>query len=179
MMVHVRRYAQRRRVRRVGFQKPVSHSRRNGAPSLASLIESVTDGRRSGYTYTGGWKFDIDDPADMERIYDKLGTRVLYAIATTNLPLAERVRRPEFGETEGVSLWRRSDGTVFMDDIFLLFGPKVSEEFVLSRAKSYNQQVILKVDGLSQTWEFVNVPGWDVKVHEVGGVRTFEPIRTK
>ena len=173
-----------RRQSRIRFVPP---RRRPSEGGLSSAIDEVVTGRRAGYTWTRDFKFDIDDPVMMKEVYKNLHGQTLYAVAVTNRTLAERGASPEgplgfsprISRSEGISLWRRADGTVFMDNIVLFFGPAVSEYFALNWAKRYNQQVILKVDGLTKTWEFLDVPGWKVAVKGKGAERVFEPTRVK
>ena len=153
--------------------------------SLGAAIDDVVSGRASGYTWTAQWRFNIDEPEQMKRIYDMLGNRTLYAVATTNLTLAEREASPGgrlgfdplIDANHGISLWRRADGTVFMDNIIVFVGSEIREGWVLDFAKSKNQQVIIKVDGQHRTYEFVDVPGWKVVVKGSGPERTFEPVK--
>lgn len=134
-------------------------------PPLHAVIESVKTGRRTGFTYTGRWKFDIADPGSMERVYDALGDRTMYVVGVTNRTLEEWEFMREAGDpsppitaNEGVGVWRDPDtDRIFVDDIVLFFGPKVSEFWALNFAKNKRQKFVLKVDGPTRSFEFLEV----------------------
>jgi hypothetical protein len=141
---------------------------------LQALIREVEGGRRSGFTYTGRLKYDIDDKAAMEHVYDKLGPRVMFAIARTN-------RRAEdldlddatIGKASGIALWRDSNGVVYADDVRHHFD--ISDETALEIARRQGQFIILKVDGRTRSFAFLEGPCFTVKIDGQGADRTFEP----
>lgn len=132
------------------------------APDLQTVIDDVKEGHRSGYTWTLGWKFDVNEPLSMEPVYDKLGDRTMYAIATTNRTLEDWEGPEQFSvpisHNQGVGIWRSDDGTVYVDNVVMLFGPKVSEQWALDYAARNRQQSVLKVDGRTRTHSFLAVP---------------------
>ena len=160
--VHVRPYIREKRhqIKEVRRRPPSSPG------SLGAIIDDVVAGRRSGYTWTRNFKFDIADAASMGRVYDRLGDRTMYVVGTTNRPLEEWVFAIEAGDkvpmpissSQGVGVWRDPDTEqVYVDNIVLFFGPKVSENWALNYAMNRRQQSILKVDGPSRSFEFLEV----------------------
>ena len=125
-------------------------------------INDVVEGRRGGYTWTRGWKFDVNDQKSMDRTYEKLGYRTMYVVAMTNRTLAEFTLNlmarisPRIAENEGIGLWRDEKGDVYVDDIYLFFGPKVSINWALAYARSKGQRSILKIDGRTRSYEFLD-----------------------
>ncbi len=135
------------------------------AGSLGAIIDDVIAGRRAGYTWTIRWKFDIDDSVSMEKVYNQLGDRTMYVVATTHRTLEEWEGPEQFsvriGGNEGVGLWRDPHtGEIYIDNVILFFGPKVSEQWALNYAASHGQQSILKVDGSTRSFDFLGVPKW-------------------
>ena len=133
-----------------------------GGPQLESVIDDVKAGLRGGYTWTFKWNFDLNDPADMELVYNSLGNRAMYVVATTNRTLEEWEGPEDFsvliGANEGVGVWRDPDtGKVYVDNVLLFFGPKVSEPWVLSYANSHGQKSIVKIDGPTRSYKFLGV----------------------
>jgi len=145
------------------------------------VIDDVVSGRRSGFTWTGGYKFDIDDPVLMDALYGKLHGRTIYAVARTNRTLGEWESRgspKDIGHNFGIALWRASDGTVYADDGYVenAVGTAEDDQHALEIARKYNQFVILKVDGRYRKWSFLEGPGYDVVIRGQGADRSFEPV---
>ncbi len=155
--VLVHRYRQRR-------STPISESRLKAWPvrdlsrtdheKIGVLIDEIRGGERSGYTYTSIFRFDIDDPKTLHRTYDRLGDRVMYVIAKTNRRLDDlRLSDVVLGPRYGLGFWRSDDGTVYADDIKLFFD--IGDEAALAQARENRQYSILKVDGRSRSFEFL------------------------
>ncbi len=128
-------------------------------------MASVAAGLRDGYTWTSRWKFDVDDAMSMRAVYNKLGDRTMYVVATTNRTLSEfdqdfteKGIAPKIDADQGIGLWRRGDGTVMVDDIVLFFGPSADESWALSFARRHGQESILAIDGRMRTFKFLEVP---------------------
>ena len=129
---------------------------------MESVLDDVKAGLRNGYTWTLKWKFDLDDPADMELVYKSLGDRAMYVVATTHRTLKEWEGPKDFsvliGANEGVGMWRDPDtGRVYVDNVVLFFGPKVSESWALGYAKRHGQKSIVKIDGPTRSYKFLDV----------------------
>jgi hypothetical protein len=139
------------------------------------ILGEIRSGKRAGYTFTGLFKFDIDDRRSMEHVYDKLGPRTMFAIAETNRPASEfdAAQDADIGRVHGIGLWRSFDGTVFADDVRLFFD--IDDEEALRLARERNQFNILKVDGRTRMWAFLEAPRYDVEIRGEGAKRTFEP----
>lgn len=188
LSVHVRPHARRHLQRRLPAHpsKRVSPKARTreqaytrSRPSLEKIINDVRQGRRAGYTYTGGWFFDIDDPKSMDAVYDRLGEHAFWVIGRTTRTLAEFERsgkQADIGYNFGVSTWKDASGTIYLDDI-AIFDDRdgFDDERALVNARDYNQFVILKVDGRTRSFAFLEGPGYDVAIHGQGAERTFEP----
>ena len=128
----------------------------NDKMRIENAIIEIRSGKRSGYTYTSFFKFDVDDPKTMGRTYDKLGPRVMYVIASTNreyeqLDLDDVV----IGPTRGLGFWRSDDGALYADDIRLWFN--IDEVQAMEIAREARQQSFLKVDGRTRSYSFVDV----------------------
>jgi len=157
---------------------PTRDFSRTDRDRIEQLIEEVRTGKRAGYTMTSIFSFDIDDPKSMDRTYDRLGPRVMFAIAETNrraedLNLAPITGSSAIGPRNGIALWRDDKGVVYADDVRLHFDIDDSDALFLAREK--NQFVILKVDGRTRSFAFLEGPNWDVKIEGEGANRTFEP----
>jgi hypothetical protein len=143
---------------------------------LNVLLSEVENGKRAGYTFTGLFRFDIDNQAEMDRVYDKLGHRAMFAIATTNRPASEfYMDHAVIGQVSGIALWRDDRGIVYADDVTLHLD--IDDEEALRIARAQEQAVILKVDGRTRSFAFMEAPGWDVIIREEGKKRTFEQVR--
>src|SRR3990167_369476 len=150
---HVRRHVLR------GMSRARRSTVRRG--TLWAIIDDVVAGRRSGYTWTRDWRFDVNEPASMERTYDKLLGITMYVVAITNRKLDDLWEtRWHISSSEGVGLWRDETGMVYADDIvLLLFEPGVEgRNFALKHAKRHGQRYVLKVDGRARSFEFLEVP---------------------
>ena len=147
------------RVRSYTRRTPYVQRRRRFSENLGAIIDEVKSGQRSGYTWTSGWRFDVNDPVAMEHIYDKLMGRKMYVVAVTNRKLEDLWAIPHWriSSVEGIGLWRDDDGTIYADDVVLFFGPKVSAEWANSYAKRHGQRFLLEVDGRNRTFAFVPV----------------------
>ena len=164
---HVRRspHATRRErpeiLSRLGREPSLRGPGAGRGPALESVLDDVKAGTRNGYTWTLNWKFDLDDPADMELVYNALGHRAMYVLATTNRTL-EQWEGPEafnvlIGASEGVGIWRNDAGQVYVDNIVLLIGPKRMAEGVTELAKSYSQKYFVEIDGRARKFKLVEV----------------------
>jgi len=136
--------------------------------SLGAAINDVVAGRRSGYTFTGNWRFDVNDPVTMKRVYDQLGPRQMFVIASTNRTLEEytvelmmrNLKRPgaeiraAIGD-DGIGIWRADDGTIYVDEVHVWVGLSRSEAIVIGRNK--HQKYILRVDGRTRSFEFIPI----------------------
>ena len=129
--------------------------------SLDLAVADVEAGRRKGFTWTGGYKFDIDDPRTMDLLYETMhirGLDALYVIARTNRTLGEwRVRGSpkDIGYNFGIGAWFDADnGKTYIDDIFIQDYPR-DEESAVRMGRKYNQKYILKVDGRTRSYEFI------------------------
>jgi hypothetical protein len=141
---------------------------------ISHLIGEVHRGERAGYTYTGNFKFDIDDPRSMAHTYDKLGPHVMFAIAETNRPMEDfYISNSTISKLTGVAMWRDDKGRVYVDDVRLHVD--IDDEEALRIARQYDQFIILKVDGRTRSFAFLEGPGYDVKIGGQGHERTFEP----
>lgn len=138
------------------------------------VVDSVVSGRRSGYTWTENWKFDVGDLASMSEVYSRLGGRTIYVIASTNRTLEDYqneillrdIRRPgsmvraTLGN-QGVGVWRDDDGTIYVDEIYVYEeGPGhwevASKDDAIRKGREHNQKSILRVDGATRSFEFIN-----------------------
>lgn len=168
---HQRRLPARRAPQTWGYARDLSKTDRT---RIARLIGEVHRGERAGYTYTGGHKFDIDDPRSMNRTYDKLGHDAMFAIASTNRRMEDfSYGDAVIGADTGVALWRDSNGVVYVDDVRLYFG--IDDGEALRIAREQDQFVILKVDGRTRSFAFLEGPRYDVTIRGEGKDRTFEP----
>lgn len=168
-MVNVRRHVRRRPSQIALRRRPPS-----SPGSFGAAIDDVVAGRRSGYTWTGGYKFDVDDARTMDALYDHLRRRnvdTLYVLARTNRTLAEWEARvvnrdpsvTSIGRNFGLGIWRDDDGTIYVDDISVLVFKGERDDDALRFARLHNQKSILKVDASKRSFVFLQaVPRlWD------------------
>ncbi len=172
-MIPVRRYVRRRNPSNVPQDIPdpdegIDRLRRppSSPGSFGAVIDDVVTGRRKGYTWTGNWKFDIDDPISMERVYKKLGQRQMYIIASTNRTLEDyqamlvmrNLNRPGaeiramLGDY-GVGFWRDDEGTIYADEVRAWMD--LSRHAAIDIGRRQHQKYILRVDGRRREFEFI------------------------
>lgn len=128
--------------------------------SVDTAIADIEAGRRKGFTWAGGYKFDIDSPESMDALYESLrlhGIGVIYVVARTNRTLAEwraRGSPRDIGWNFGLGAWTDDDGTVYVDDIFVQDYPR-GEDSALALGRKYRQKFILKVDAAGRAVAFL------------------------
>ena len=157
MTIPIRRYVRRNPASQ---RRPWSYSRdlsRTDRERIDRILDDIMMSHKTGYTYTGGFRFDVNDPKSMARFYEKLGgDRQAFVIATTNRRLVDfDIIDAVIGFDTGIGFWVDDDSVVYADDVRLFFD--ISNDEALRLGREYGQRYILKLDGKTRTHEFIKV----------------------
>jgi len=118
------------------------------------VIGQIQRGESGGRTITKELDFDIENPADRELLFEKIGERIIYIVAKTNS--TEIPFNYKFDKVNGLGFWKDGN-TIYIDEIMVLDLPGLPENTVRIIAKHYQQKCYLKIDGARKTYEFIQV----------------------
>jgi len=181
---HLRRYPAHRTRPETARERSIRHAREGISPeerearataaalrgqpwprpgSLAEAVDDVVAGRRTGYTWTRKYRFDVFDSASMARLYDQIGPSIMYVIARTNQTLDRwearlRARDPNaatIADNVGIGIWRDADGTIYADEISVLRFGEQHDADAIRFARIHGQRYIVKVNGAERTYDFL------------------------